>query len=209
MFVKRKKLFFGCFAALALLLVFSGCSNSSNSSIIIPPSIQITVSGIDLNKMPHHIEPTQGPVPMAGFTVSLIPETGPVSINDNVGPMDIRTILNGPVAESARPFFMNPPSEPSFDLTFTVELSAGFNGSGNYVVVFGASNDYTKYDSPGVPYSKGKMFITKNPETPTTKGTRAISNGVVIPWIDFLDNPSPEGDGMGYSATQIAAMFSP
>ena len=189
--------------ALALLAGFSGCSGGGGADA--PTSIQITIADIEVAKMPHFIN-SKG---MAGFTISLIPETASVTIDYNVPYLTQRTVLNGPAAEAVKPFLSNPPSK-DFSLDFNVELSAKFNGIGKYVVVFGASDDYCKYEgqtpaSKG-PYAKlypeGKMFITKD-SGGTQKGTRDISDGVTIPWSDFLKN----ADGFGYSAEDIAAMF--
>ena len=193
-----------CLIALALLAGFSGCSSGGDDA---PASIQVTIANIDITNMPTFTT-------MAGFTISLIDETATVTINKTVGYFEMRTVLDGPAAEAVRAFLTNPPTA-NFSLTFNVELSPAFPGTGKYVVVLGASDDYCKYNGQttapydygdGTLYTKGKMFITNNSADPTNIakiGTRDIYNGVIIPWSDF----NKGAGNVGYSADDIMINF--
>ena len=191
-------------AALALLAGFSGCSGGGPEEKA-PASIRIKVADIELAKMPDFKKKN-----MAGFTISLVPQNGPVQIVYDVSYLAQRTVMDGSAAEAVKAFLSNPPSAAFFSLEFNVETSSKFDGTGNYVVVLGASNDYCKYNDQtpgnygdGTLYSEGKMFIINDPENTTQKGTRDIYDRMVIPWSDFLMND----DGKGYSAEEIANMF--
>lgn len=191
-----------CLIAVILLAFFSGCNNGNTTPP--PKTIKITVSDITLADLPAFTT-------MAGFTVSLIAPSASLSIDWNVGFYAQKTVLIGITAEAIKAFLTNPPSAPVFSLDFNVQLSSEFDGTGDYAVAFGVSNAYNKYvgqtaTSTGpytALYPEGKMFITKDTANPTVKGTCAISNGMVIPWSNFLKNT----DGKGYSAVDIVAMF--
>ena len=169
--------------ALALLAGFSGCSGGGGADA--PTSIKITVSGIDSAKLPAGSK---------NFSLSIIPKTKTITVASDVSKLALmQTVLTGAISEG---FQIELNTSSNFSLTFS--MLKQFDVPDDYILILGASADMEK--DPAT--SKGRMYITGSGTT--TKKVVHISDGVTIPWSDFLYQNGTEN---GWTAPGLVTDF--